>query len=390
MNIAIIGGGPAGLATAIELVNKGAAVDVLESGEYAEYRPGEHLPPDGVMALKELTKGINWNDKHNTCFGVESSWGSDELNYVDYINHPINYGLNLNRPRFDSELAEYAKSIGVKLYLNTRCVSARFENEKWSLVAHSPGKKHHLEADFVVDASGRRASFARMQHKYPVQFDRLVAISVLTRAKEDFIEDNQNLLVETTELGWWYFVALNVQERQYAMAVFLTDEDLLAKGKNRIHLTWKNAFRQSRHIRKRLQPYLYAQHIHGFPVASQTLPSPRGSAWMAVGDAAIAFDPLSSKGMGKAFATAERNAQTIVDYLEGNELALDIYRSHIRDELNQYLELRKNYYNSEKRWPQSVFWSRRQEIEETLVQAQRSFDKIKTKFKKHSPEVEKE
>ena len=48
--VLILGGGPAGLATALRIVKSGGSAVVVERGRYDEIRIGEHLPPDGVAS----------------------------------------------------------------------------------------------------------------------------------------------------------------------------------------------------------------------------------------------------------------------------------------------------------------------------------------------------
>ena len=51
----VVGGGPAGLATAIELTRRGAKVTVVDAAEPgADKACGEGLMPDGVSRLEEV------------------------------------------------------------------------------------------------------------------------------------------------------------------------------------------------------------------------------------------------------------------------------------------------------------------------------------------------
>ena len=49
--VLIIGGGPAGLATALELAHQHIAAVVIERSAYDDLRIGEHLTPLGVLQL---------------------------------------------------------------------------------------------------------------------------------------------------------------------------------------------------------------------------------------------------------------------------------------------------------------------------------------------------
>ncbi|MGC2697329.1 MAG: tryptophan 7-halogenase, partial [Candidatus Angelobacter sp.] len=86
-----------------------------------------------------------------------------------------------------------------------------------------------------------------------------------------------------------------------------------------------------------------------------------GDHWLAAGDAASTFDPLSSQGIMKAMRSALRAAQAIVRHLRGRGTALAQYAELVEREYDRYLDARAAYYRLEQRWPDSPFWQQRQE-----------------------------
>jgi flavin-dependent dehydrogenase len=75
--------------------------------------------------------------------------------------------------------------------------------------------------------------------------------------------------------------------------------------------------------------------------------------WVAVGDAASAYDPLSSLGICKALESGLRAGKAIA---EGR---LDEYEAWVRSSFEDYLRTREAYYAMEQRWPASPFWRAR-------------------------------
>jgi 2-polyprenyl-6-methoxyphenol hydroxylase-like FAD-dependent oxidoreductase len=53
-SVLIVGGGPAGLATAIELSRFGICALVIERSDYDDVRVGEHLQPSAVLQLNAI------------------------------------------------------------------------------------------------------------------------------------------------------------------------------------------------------------------------------------------------------------------------------------------------------------------------------------------------
>jgi flavin-dependent dehydrogenase len=80
---------------------------------------------------------------------------------------------------------------------------------------------------------------------------------------------------------------------------------------------------------------------------------------LAVGDAAIAFDPLYGQGVYKALQSGIRAAHALREHLAGNTSALAEYDEMLKRDYAQYLEFRHVFYRAEPRWPDSVFWQRR-------------------------------
>jgi len=98
------------------------------------------------------------------------------------------------------------------------------------------------------------------------------------------------------------------------------------------------------------------------PATSSRLDRATGDGWVAVGDAAMAFDPLSSKGLTHALASGIRAGEALDYALAGNATALDAYGSSASDAFREYSRQRTIYYGRERRWPRSVFWRRRHAV----------------------------
>ncbi len=93
---------------------------------------------------------------------------------------------------------------------------------------------------------------------------------------------------------------------------------------------------------------------------SRRLDPAAGDGWLAVGDAASAFDPLSSSGITKALRSGIFASYAIGDLLErGDGSGLERYRRYVQDEFEGYTRVRARYYAEERRWPESDFWRRR-------------------------------
>jgi flavin-dependent dehydrogenase len=84
-----------------------------------------------------------------------------------------------------------------------------------------------------------------------------------------------------------------------------------------------------------------------------------GPGWIAAGDAAAAYDPLSSHGIVAALATGWDGAAAALAALDGEPAAAEVYAGRVRRGFTRYLETRAPYYEMEARWPTFPFWRRR-------------------------------
>jgi len=73
------------------------------------------------------------------------------------------------------------------------------------------------------------------------------------------------------------------------------------------------------------------------------------------GEAAIAFDPLSSMGIMKALRSAVDAAAAILRHLAGERDAFAGYAQAIAADYTRYLDTRTRYYAMEQRWPDAPF-----------------------------------
>jgi hypothetical protein len=139
----------------------------------------------------------------------------------------------------------------------------------------------------------------------------------------------------------------------------LTDGDLLKGQSYRSGDTWLTGLEATCHVGALCEGY----RISGSPtlVAADTasLDAVCGARWIATGDAALSFDPLSSLGILTAVDFGRSAGSAAASLLDGDADPAADYATRVTNHFHAYLDERQRAYDSEDRWPTSPFWQRR-------------------------------
>jgi flavin-dependent dehydrogenase len=363
----ILGGGPAGCSAAISLVRAGYTVCLAEnagSDEFSdEFKVGESLPPAVKPLLNELGAlslcHAGWS---LISYGNQSAWGSPILGETDFIHDPNGYGWHVDRARFDAELRAVAAGAGAFVSERTRALRIEPASDRWLVTLKTPAGLRNYRSRWMLDCTGRTASFARAQGARPIVYDRLIAV-VAVFAEADARpaaggDRDSRTLVESSPDGWWY---TSLVPRHRRIVAFHTDAATDVSRLARTPEGFISMLRSTRHISARIEDpgYRLAGPLR-IAAANTVCRTPAaGRGWFAAGDAAIAFDPLSSQGILTALYSGLKAAQALQDSMNGIPDAPLQYEQTLRNVLDAYLVNRDLFYGYESRWPDRPFWSRR-------------------------------
>jgi flavin-dependent dehydrogenase len=353
-DVVIVGGGPAGCAAGLSLRSHAPSLDVaiLEASDSAAPRVGETLPPPSRGMLVHL--GV-WEafqrQGHREVHGTSAAWGGAEPRDNDFLFAARGNGWHLDRAAFDAMLAAEAERRGVALLRPARLVSAAREGTGWHL---SVSGGLEMNARFVADATGAAATFARRQGARFLAADRLTGFARFYEGSEG---GDPRTLVEAFADGWWYTAGLPGGRR---IAACLTDADLARRLRLRDTAEWSRLLDATDQVREALRGAQPQSDVIVRATPSRRLEPAAGDGWLAVGDAAAVFDPLSSSGILKALRSGIFAGYAIGDLLtRGDARGLERYRRLGREEFASYSNLRARHYAAEGRWPESPFWRRR-------------------------------
>ncbi len=333
-DVAIIGGGPAGTAAALTLLRYSKLRPVVvERTSYDGWRVGETVSPGVLPLLNYLgAESVLADQGQRRAYATAAAWGSADVVSRDFLFAGSGDAWHLDRTRFDSALAELVEARGGTVLRST---------------TNAP------PARFTIDATGRHAAFARAQGARPSVDDHLTGLVAMFEGGHD---TQTATLVEAVEDGWWY--SAHLPENRTVVA-FMTDADVVRTHHLHERDAWLERLGGTRPTPLRI---VDAELVHGpiaAPAHSQILDPVAGDGWVAAGEAAVGFDPLSSMGIGYAIASGIQAARVAASTLGGNVEHARMYANDVAQHYQAYLARRQAYYLIEKRWPESPFWARR-------------------------------
>lgn len=344
VDVAIVGGGPAGCSSAITLLAGGYSVAIVASPCQKE-KPTETATP----ALKQLLLSIKAQEALSACepcFGICSDWGRTSPALQPSIINPFGHAWFIHRTRFDNCLQKITRKAG-GIWLAASAHKANFDADGVALL--TTGETVH--ARWLIVASGSPAWAAQITQQTLLNIDSLIAF--WTRLPVTLTE--RLLFVESADYGWWYACP---DDGNGIIVCLVTDaQSARSLGSAQIAV-WNNLFKAT-NLFQRFGGKSTGASICALPTGLAILPRKHGPRWTAVGDAAMKLDPLGSSGTTTAIDSGGRAGQAVAEALQGNTTGLERYARWSIGLVEEFARQREQHYAVERLRRVGGFWSRR-------------------------------
>jgi flavin-dependent dehydrogenase len=321
-----------------------------------EDRIGETLPGAARRLLTDLGLWADFlGDGHAPIHARRSVWGDERPVELDSLVDPDGPGWRLDRRRFEARLREAARARGALLLVPARVEACSHDAGGWTIRVGAP-QAASVRARLLIDAGGRSSRLLRPFGARRVAEDRLACAWTHLPLRRHAASITY---VESEADGWWYTAPLPDGRRLLA---FHSDADLPAMA----DLAGAGLIERALRL-DGLANVLgdadtgRAGRIRRCAAHGARLPRAADDLWLAAGDAAIAFDPLSSQGIFNALYTGLAAGRAAMRLLAGEGEAAPDYEANLDRIWAAYRRHRALYYGEERRWPDHPFWRRRLE-----------------------------
>lgn len=329
VDIAVVGGGPAGAATAALLAGHGHGVVLLERAPRWRWRPcGVFAAPAAVAALRrvgmpeeELARAAN----PVRAIRVETPRGASFRLTYDGTGSLADSAVGFDREVLDGALLERARRAGTDVRLGTRVERVELGGDTPRLVVADPaGRRSEIHASVVVGADGLRSIVGRaagVSTRAP--FARRTAMTFhVARAGNEAggaAADGANASPDArmVVLRDGYVGLAPVPGGRTNVGIVLGPSWTKRIQADGPMLVAMEILASTRPPGAPPERPAITDRLVGIRPVSAAVSRRAGDGWLLVGDAAGFLDPFTGEGLHRAIVSAELAAETIHGVLAG-------------------------------------------------------------------------
>ena len=344
VDVAIIGAGPAGTATALFLQQRGIKPVLIEKELFPRFHIGESLTGETANFLQELGLKEEMDiHGHPVKYGVKV-YGPDGKGVfqIPVMARLPEKGLReattwqVRRSDFDEMLLNAALARGAK-FIHGQALKPLPDNEGAVhnlLIRNSEGEIEEVETSVLIDASGRTTFLSNngvLGRTERGSYDKQIAFfSHVKGAVRDVGKDSSATLIFYQKTNHWaWFIPLDQEVVSIGVVVPATyfqdrketKEFFFNRELHTINPNLSERICQIEIVEEVRAISNYSYHIRGFT----------GKSYLCVGDSHRFIDPIFSFGVHIAFHEAYKAAEVIEKYLQGT----------FRNQANPFIDYQK-------------------------------------------------
>lgn len=353
--VVVVGKGIAALVLSVLLKRAGIKHLLLDRVGIRE-KPAlaETLPPTTLPLLQKLGLKAVFEQFATKTFGYNARWGTDRIVNNDFFFHrTCKNGLKLDKRALLAALEKQAEK-HILPYSTLLDISNDGTASKVHLKT-TAGSPSTVKANIIVDATGRKRAILKKMNIASIAHDETLAFSCHLPYKK-LPELRHPVYVESFATGWGIVSSM---EQSYNVMTLFSSPDNPVFHQFKAYENWKHLLAETNSLKSFLTSEV-AMKVYGYQANSSRASQISGRNWLSIGDAAIAFDPISSHGISNAIYCADEASKAICSYLKHEKHdAFQEYAATLVQIFETYLQHKEALYRNEQRWPESEFWNKR-------------------------------
>ncbi len=336
-DVAIIGGGPAGAATAALLARKGRSVVLFEKDHHPRFHIGESLLPQSLPLLEKLgvleqvheqigmlKPGAEFcSDTHpngHQTYYFSTAWDKDWP-----------YAYEVRRSDFDKALFDNAKRAGARAFEGARVTGVEFRHGQSNRlnVAFEDGSEAVWDARQVVDASGRDTLLASrhgLKRRNPKHNSAAIYGHFRNVPRREG-EDEGNISVYWFEHGWFWLIPL--RDGTMSVGAVCWPEYLKTRDCPPAEFL-QRTIALSPSLSERMREAVPEGDVRATGNFTYFSRAAAGDGYLLVGDAYAFLDPVFSSGVHLALTGAFKAAEVVDEILDHPGRAPRLVREYER------------------------------------------------------------
>lgn len=323
VDVAVIGGGPAGSTASTLIAQRGHRVELFERERFPRFHIGESLIPETYWVLERLgmlpkMKASPFVQKHSVQFVNADNKLSAPFYFRDNKPHECSQTWQVVRSQFDQMMLENAREHGVVAHEGARVLDVLFEGERavGVRVRLEDGTEREVRAKVVVDASGQ-VGVIQNRLRLRVWDPILNKGAIWTYWKGAYRDTGRNagatMVLQTADRKGWFW-SIPLHDDVTSLGVVKPFDDLF-KGRGPYAQVYEEEIAACPATVERTAG---ATRITGYFATkdySYRATQVSGDGWVMVGDAFGFLDPLYSSGVLLALKSGELAADAICEGL---------------------------------------------------------------------------
>ena len=335
IDVAVIGGGPAGSAVSAFLARHGRRVALIEKASHPRFHVGESLLPSNLPILERL--GVSeavaaiGRYKPGAEFVSPHHEQRQVFPFADAFNPSLDHAYNVTRAEFDEILLRHAAAApGVDLWEGYAAIGAERLPGGWRLALRGEDAAAEVNARFLIDASGRDGFFTKIENvrQRSPRHNSAAIFAHFRNVSSDAWESDGSIAIYWFEHGWIWMIPLR---NGLTSVGAVSMPDYLKTRSGPLDTFFIDTLKMCPKAWTFLQDARRVSPVRGAGNYAYTARKAFGDGYLLLGDAYTFIDPIFSSGIYFAMQSAERAAEAVNVVLDRPHLAGRLFSRYQRE-----------------------------------------------------------